>query len=190
MADKMVTVARFSDPVQAAMARNRLEEVGLRSMLNNEETAVIGWQLGASVGTIELLVAETDAEAAQEALFYRHLSLGEIQRRTEASHPEGVAEQDTDLLHRSDITTPEAVEEDEEPANPRGEKVDRAFRSALFGVMLFPLAFYALYLLFDIFLGEEPIPASHKVKAWIALLVCIPMVLLGLLFVRYVVAGP
>jgi len=42
MADKMVTIARFSDTVEAALARNRLEEVGIRGMLNNEEAAILG----------------------------------------------------------------------------------------------------------------------------------------------------
>ncbi len=188
MAEKIVTIARFTNPVEAALARSRLENAGIRAFLNNEEAAVIGWQLSSS-GTIELLVSEADLETAREALLYDPLPEILAQERTVEQHPEGIAEPDFRRLHRTGIITPETVEEeDDTPPDPYEERIDRAFRAALLGIFFFPIQFYTFYLLCRIVLDERPIPPSRQIKVWGAFLLCVPIVILMLLVVWHFVS--
>jgi Putative prokaryotic signal transducing protein len=197
MTEKIVTIGRFTDPVEAALVRNRLEAAGIKAMVNGQEGSAIGWQISNSA-TIELIVFESDLEAAEEVLRYGDLSLDEIQERTAEEHPEGVVEPNAKSLHRSGITTPEDVEEEEEPSDPQRANIDRSFRAALlsvlfssiwfsgvdllFVILFFPIWFYAAYLLFGVLTEDRPIPPDRRAKVWGAIVIWllggIPIVLL------------
>ena len=127
------------------MARNRLEEAGIRTMLNNEEAAATGLQLPGNA-TIELLVYESDIEAAREALLYQNLSLEEAASERPNFTPRASPNQ-VQHLHPTGITTPDTVEEEGEPTDPYLEKIDRAFKAVLLGMLFFRWSFYAFYLL-------------------------------------------
>jgi Putative prokaryotic signal transducing protein len=184
MPGKMVTIARFADEVEASLARNRLELAGVPAILNNAEAAALGWQLTGR-GTIELLVSESDLEAAEEALRYGNLSLEQAWERTAEHHPNGIVEPDAAFLHRTGIITPDTVEEeDNTPPDPFLERIDRAFKAALSGVFFFPLEFYAAFLLYSIFTDDRPIPPSRQLKVWSTLLICVLVLLVILLIVQ------
>jgi hypothetical protein len=109
---KLVVLATFSDSVEAALVRNQLVDAGIQALVNNDTTAAtLGFT---NLSRIEVLVAEHDAEAALEVLRYRDLSLGQIQERTEARHPDGITTPDMIEPSRTDITTPDALEEEED----------------------------------------------------------------------------
>ena len=62
MPDKLVTVATFSAPMSAHIARNQLEAAGILAFLADEATVGTAWHLGTAVGGIKLQVVDSDAE--------------------------------------------------------------------------------------------------------------------------------
>lgn len=66
--EKLVTVREYSTNVEASMARDILENEGISCMLTNETFSGI-YPIGhTSLGGIQLLVFEKDAEAANQIL--------------------------------------------------------------------------------------------------------------------------
>jgi putative signal transducing protein len=61
-----VVVARFTDPLEAAMARGALEAAGIEAELR--DAAMAGLQLGNAVGGAKLVVAPADAAHARALL--------------------------------------------------------------------------------------------------------------------------
>ncbi len=68
MHQKLVTAETFNDPVQAELARTRLEEAGIPTCLNGEATTGAFMGLGGSFATVKLEVREEDLERARELL--------------------------------------------------------------------------------------------------------------------------
>jgi len=68
MPDDLVTVAAFATPVEAGLAKNRLESEGIPVFLNEEATA--GWFafFGPALGGVKIQVAPEHLEKAQEIL--------------------------------------------------------------------------------------------------------------------------
>jgi hypothetical protein len=66
--ETLVTVATFTTPVEAEMARVRLERLGIRAFLGNAIAVGVMPFLGNDLGGISLQVLETDAEQARELL--------------------------------------------------------------------------------------------------------------------------
>ena len=64
MSDRLVTIARFSTPIEAQLARARLEAEGIPCYLANEAHA----QMNGGLGGVQLQVAEGNAQSASEAL--------------------------------------------------------------------------------------------------------------------------
>ena len=58
MARDLVTVARFDIPAKAHMARNALEDAGIRSVLQDEQLVAMDYLLNLAVGGIKLQVWE------------------------------------------------------------------------------------------------------------------------------------
>ena len=68
MSDRLVTVATFWSPVEANMARNRLTDGGIKSILSDETCLDLAFHLVNAIGGVEFQVWEQDAEAALELL--------------------------------------------------------------------------------------------------------------------------
>jgi len=66
MSEKLVTVARYSDYLEADLARQMLEDEGIRAFVLSENTGV-AWPVPAA-GGIELQAPESRAEEAKEIL--------------------------------------------------------------------------------------------------------------------------
>lgn len=64
----LVTVAAFSQPYQAELAKAHLESEGIQAFLSDEYVVGINWFLSNAVGGVTLQVAEPDAVAAREIL--------------------------------------------------------------------------------------------------------------------------
>ena len=62
---RLVTLATFPSPVEAALARNILEDAGIRAHAADEAT---GWAFSGMFGGVGLLVDEADLERAGELL--------------------------------------------------------------------------------------------------------------------------
>src|SRR5262245_60532836 len=68
MSDSLVTIAAFWSPVEADLARNRLEAAGIQAFLANAVTVGMYWHLSNAVGGVRLQVREGDAEEALAVL--------------------------------------------------------------------------------------------------------------------------
>lgn len=62
--DEIVTVAHFTEPVEAEMARGRLESAGIEVFLSGENARI----LEPGLGPLQLQVAAKDAEDARALL--------------------------------------------------------------------------------------------------------------------------
>jgi Putative prokaryotic signal transducing protein len=160
MGDKTVVVAHFGDPVEAELAKNRLEAEGIRAFLGTENTAGLFAGMGLTFGGISLHVTEPDlaraaamldtpaddeavpADEDSPAIMARHTLFGSH----ESALREGPA---------PELPEPEAVDADDED-DPVGSVAysaeglaTRAWRAAVLGLLLCPplLHFYSLYLL-------------------------------------------
>jgi hypothetical protein len=66
MADKLVTIAQFTDYIEAEMAKQLLDDFGIKSVVTGENAANL-YPISA-VATVDLQVLEKDAQRAQEIL--------------------------------------------------------------------------------------------------------------------------
>jgi len=87
MNDKLVTVARFNDDMEADLARQLLEGQGITAFVMNQNVG-IAWGVWPP-GGVELQTPESQAEEAKEIL--------------EASRQPGESEQQADLEQDEDL---------------------------------------------------------------------------------------
>lgn len=64
----LVTIASFAYPIEANLAKTRLEAEGIDCVLTNEHFASMGWAWSLAIGGVGLQVRESDAERAAEIL--------------------------------------------------------------------------------------------------------------------------
>jgi hypothetical protein len=65
---RLVTVRSFRDPVDAGIARARLELAGIPSLLLDENLIAVQWLYSRALGGVKLAVDEADLEAARGVL--------------------------------------------------------------------------------------------------------------------------
>ncbi len=66
MADKLVTIAKFSDYIEANLAKQLLDDFGIKSVVTGENAANL-YPISA-VATVDLQVFEENVEQAREIL--------------------------------------------------------------------------------------------------------------------------
>lgn len=69
------TIAHYTDPIEAHLARGRLLSEGIDAHLGDEHLAVANWEWRLAVGGVKLRVAQRDAERACAVL--RAMEAGE-----------------------------------------------------------------------------------------------------------------
>jgi hypothetical protein len=69
------TVAHYTDPIEAHLARGRLQSEGIHAHLGDEHLAMANWEWRLAVGGVKLRVADRDAERARIVL--RAMDAGE-----------------------------------------------------------------------------------------------------------------
>jgi hypothetical protein len=68
MSDRMVVLAVFGNPVEAELARARLEDEGIRAVIMGTGSGDVFAGMGVGLSNVQLLVPEEDRERAAEAL--------------------------------------------------------------------------------------------------------------------------
>jgi hypothetical protein len=68
MSSNWITVASFSQPVEAHLARTRLEAEGITCVVSDEYLVRVDWYLSNAVGGVKLRVPASDAPRARELL--------------------------------------------------------------------------------------------------------------------------
>ena len=66
--DELVTVATFSDPMEAQLARAKLESGGIRGAIADDNLVAMDWYYTNAVGGVKLQVTADDLAAAREVL--------------------------------------------------------------------------------------------------------------------------
>ena len=147
MSDRLVTISTHLEPMEAAMARNRLDAAGIRAEILDEQTTALAWQLGGAIHGVKLLVAEGDAGRAL-------LILGGVDDLPD--------EPETGFT-----AVPPEPDEDGAPLNKREEAAERAYRSALLGLVVWPLQAWAALVIMDAWSSEEPLrPSCRRSLVW------------------------
>ena len=65
---KWIAVASFSQPVEAHLARTKLESEGIPCVVGDENLVRVDWLLSNAVGGVKLMVPAAELERAREAL--------------------------------------------------------------------------------------------------------------------------
>lgn len=83
MNHEWIAVASFSQPVEAHLARTKLESEGIPCVVQDEHLVRVDWLLSNAVGGVKVMVPAWDAEAARDVLRPRP----RLVRRAEAGEP-------------------------------------------------------------------------------------------------------
>jgi hypothetical protein len=167
------TIATFGHPVEANLARNRLEAEGIPAFLLGEDTVAMAWPFTSGEGGIQLQVPADDAGRATACLAEAEAS------SLSTPSPEAI---------QTSPRPPDFTPDEEEPVlTTREQNAARAFRGALVFLVFLPLQFYVFYLLLKVYASDERLAPSYRRKAWIAAAVNLPIVLLHCVTVRLAV---
>jgi hypothetical protein len=159
MSDELHTVARFANPIEAALARNALEAAGIRAVVNDEYTLTTDPMLVGALNFIKVQVSAADRERAADVLAAESVPPAEL---TEAA------------LAEAEPEAADAIDGDDEiPVEPEGERLVRyAFRAAVMGLLACPplLHIYSLVLLIRVAIFHNELPPAANRRFYAALL--------------------
>lgn len=175
MSQKLVTIATFDQAAKARLAQNALTEAGIRAAVADETTVAMDWLLGNAIGWIKLQVLEDDAERAVAEL---ERAFGEHGEKLEPVDQEAFEREAVTAPTESDSPVEEAfrkapptaasAEDEEETSTEREQYARRAFRAALFGLLMPAILFYAIYLLQVVAFTEGRLGSRAWKQAWAA----------------------
>jgi Putative prokaryotic signal transducing protein len=159
MSDELHTVARFANPIEAALARNALEAAGIRAVVNDEYTLTTDPMLVGALNFIKVQVSAADRERAADVL------------AAESVPPDVLTEA---ALAEAEPEPADAGDDDEAiPAESEGERLVRyAFRAAVMGILACPplLHIYSLVLLLRVALVHGDLPPAANRRFYVAFL--------------------
>ena len=167
MSDRLITIATFQQPVEAAMAQNFLDSEGIPSTLLDETTIATGWMLAGALGGIKLQVPAEHVERAEFLLARIHEGKDDDEELPPL--------ESTAIATREIAEDLEAEREDREPIN---QLADKLFRSTIFGLIFWPLQFYAIYLMSEIHACEGKVSPERRWKVWTSIVLNIPLMAL------------
>lgn len=151
MVNNFVTIATFGNYVDANLAKQLLESQGIQCYLANESTVNMAWHLTVAVGWIQLQVSQADIEQAKIVLVSSEFE-------TAVSGEESLSNDEAD--------------DDIEKLSWVDETADRAFRTAIIGLILIflPIQLYSLWLLIRLLVSRRRISPNRRIKVIFALL--------------------
>ena len=149
----MVTIATFDQAAKARLAENVLKEAGIPVAVTDETVVAMDWLLSNAVGGIKVQVWEEDAERAVAAL---ESELGENGEKLGAVDAAELAAEAEAEEREDETESPRPAEPDgpPTPAGDREEAARRLFFVGWLGIVIPPVAFYALYLFLNAAFGE------------------------------------
>ncbi len=184
MSQSLITIGTYWDIVEAQLAKIHLEAVGIRSVLQNENSIQMDWLAFANASKgVQLQVASTDVDAAREVLEQSFpADSKEIGNEWETPEEETAEEHEESIPEDSHTHSLSDEMEDERltPLNLREKRIKLAYRAARIGWFFSPIQFYATYLLGLVAISEEPIRPILRGMVWKA--VVINGLFIGILF--------
>ena len=185
MHSELVTVASFADPIEANLAKNKLEAAGVRTFLANEECVDMLWHVGNAMGWIKVQVANDDVDVARALLSqHNHPATSPLDEPVEDSLEVAKSTRVPNFDDEGEGAGDEQEDEEDEPdpiLNGREKDAERACRGAVVGLLFLPLQLYVFYLLLKIFISQEPPGDRQRTKAFIAAVINLPL-MIGLCF--------
>jgi len=143
---RLVVLAAYNTPIEAQIARSRLEIEGIPADLLDENTVSIGTHLALAVGGVKVRIFEDDLDRARDVLN----NAGEFEL------PEGEGDEDDD----DDALVFAGKEESAEAL------AARAFSSGVIGALFFPpLGIYSLWLVWRAIRHAEPMEPKAQRRA-------------------------
>lgn len=144
---RAVVVAAYNSPIEAQLAKSRLDAEGIATDLLDEHTVSIGTHLAIAVGGVKVRVLEDDLERARDLL----AQVGKFE-----FPDDGEDEDEDDALMRADA----------ESAN---RLAARAFVASVFGALFFPpLNLYSLLLAWRALSVDDDLDDTGRRKTWAA----------------------
>ncbi len=186
MNEPLTTVATFSTPVEAELARNRLEERGIAAVVVDAETVGMVWHMGGALGGVKVQVAESDAAQARAVLASR---AGRAALAADSDY--GIGDRPGRLRHN-----PAKIDEEEDEEQVAEDSSDaiagRAWRSAVIGLLLLPplLHFYSAWLLFQLPWAQGRLSPAGRRHVFLAAAVNVLVVFGVILLLRSLVVPP
>ncbi len=162
MAEKLVTVARFENSVQAELAKGQLESAGIKAVVIDGNLIDTAWQFNTAVGGVKVQVLESDQEKAASLL----------QHKEPSDFSEDFPDETKELENEESASTPSQREKD----------ADRALRSAVFGIVLWPLQIYTALLIFRVFISHQRLLDRYRGRLISACVINLIFWILGILF--------
>ncbi|MEP3479989.1 MAG: hypothetical protein ABJZ55_12135 [Fuerstiella sp.] len=170
MSDKLVTVATFSTPVEAAIGRNALEADGVRAFLADNAIVGMAWYLGGAVGGIKLQVADEDAERA--------ISIFEATDIVVITEDDWRSDETGEVFDAGDDDDVE-----DEPESATDQIVGRARNAAVLGLLFLPLQLYSLWLLMRVAVDTAPTTPRNRRHILTTLMLDLQIVIICTVFV-------
>ena len=169
MSHDLVTIATYWNSTEANISRNLLRTEEIPAFLENEAFVQVTGLYANASGGIKLKVDQGDVDRAL-ALLDRHSNPDDVEK--------AAANYEAEI---GGAAKPHEIEEDDPPEIPlsiRDEAAFRAMRAAVIGIFLFPLQFYALWLLLKVCFFEGPLSDGARRQAVWAGIISIANILL------------
>lgn len=155
--DELVTVARFDNDMDAALARQCLAGAGIAAFLADQSTVATAWHLTGALGGVKLQVAARDLDEATAVLAQAQAGELEVEGEWEVDEDERESEADAN-------------------ATSQDEAALRILKAAVFGLLFPPLTFYAGWLLLQPMQPSGPLSGKNRRRLVVAgLLVAIAL---------------
>jgi hypothetical protein len=165
---RLTTVATYFEPIQADLARARLEGEGIRAFIEGATFASMDWHLSLANRGVKVQVPTEDAERASALL----------RNPSRAAHVEHGGDESTDFDNGDAEEDDDQETEDEWELTVRDESAERAFRGAVFGLLFFPIQFYVFWLLLKVFVSDEPLSPRSRRRALVAAAINLPLIVI------------
>jgi hypothetical protein len=173
---QLVTIATFDQPAQARLAKNALDEAGIRSAVNDESLVAMDWLLSNAVGGIKVQVWEEDADRAVSVLernfgedgqgLGTKISPEELAAQAEAATPEEGEEPDAERPAPSTPSEPESADAPPTPES-REDYARRMVFTSMLGLVFPPIAAYAVYLFLNAAFGEGTLSSRGRMNLFV-----------------------
>lgn len=203
MDDAFITVGNYHRLDEANFAKSLLEGAGIAAVLVGDTTVGLAWHLSPALGGIQLQVRSEDAELAKEILnppaaagrrgamtAARSGAASAHEADEDADADEGAQDPDLAAPDPQLLAEAEAEEEAAGRLSPREELAERAFRTAIIGLVLPPVQVYATWLIIRVALAKGPMKGRFWVRSFIALVVNVLAWMVFLSIVRSPQGGP
>jgi hypothetical protein len=155
MTNDLVTIASYASPVEAEIAKNRLESSEIPAFLVGENTVNMAWHLTNAVGGIRLQVSQADADEARAIL------------RCPNEEAEAIPGEPP-------WANADELDEEPPPLTNREQDADRALRGAIGGLLFWPLQLYVSWLILKVVLSEERLAPIHRRNGILAAMINLP----------------